>query len=134
MIIPCVQLGLPTYGIIIPPQHRVGLEINRNILSCRLYWLKLQHSWPRSNIPYTAPEPQICCFESTGNASNAPSCLERSLWIPNTKFHLGVQVLYMLHFSLARDVAVSINTTYKIVCCNWFLIQPCTEVDNDTIC
>ena len=31
-----------------PPQCRVGLEFNLNILSSRLYWLKMQHSWLRS--------------------------------------------------------------------------------------
>ena len=40
-----------------------------------------------------------------------------SLWIPNSEFHLGVPVLYMVCCSLARDVAVSNNTTYKIECC-----------------
>ena len=55
-----------------PPQYRVGLEVNRNILSCRLYSLKLQHPWPRSNIPYTAKEPpdEIRCLKSPGNALN----------------------------------------------------------------
>ena len=55
-----------------PPQYRFGLEINRSILSCRLYWSKLKHPWTRSNIPYTAPEPpnEISCLVYTGNASN----------------------------------------------------------------
>ena len=53
-----------------PPQCRVGLEINQSILSYRLYWLKLQTSCPRHNIPYTALElpNEILCLESTGNA------------------------------------------------------------------
>ena len=38
----------------------------------------------------------------------------------------------MVYCSYAMDVAVSINTTYKIGCCDWILIQPCTEVDNST--
>ena len=55
-----------------PPQYRIGLEVNHNILSCRLYYLKLQHPWPWSNIPYTAKEPpiEVPCLESTGNAPN----------------------------------------------------------------
>ena len=55
-----------------PLQCRVGLEFNCNIPSCRLYWLKLQHPWPRRNIPYTALEPpnEICCLESTSNTIN----------------------------------------------------------------
>ena len=54
--------------------------------------------------------------------------LGRCLWIPNSKFHLEVLVLYIVHCPLARGVAVSINTAYKIGCCNWTLIQLCTEV------
>ena len=54
-----------------PPQHKYGLEINRKVLSCRLFWLKLQHTWPRSNIQYEIisydPPPSL---DSTGNASN----------------------------------------------------------------
>ena len=57
-----------------------------------------------------------------------------SLWIPNREFHFRVPVLYMVYCSLAKDVAVSINTTYKIGCCNWFLMQPCTEVDDNAMC
>ena len=55
-----------------PPQYRVGLEFNRNILSCRLYSLKLQHPWIRSNIPHTALEPsnEIHCLESKDSAPN----------------------------------------------------------------
>ena len=54
------------------PQYRVGLEFNRNILSCRLYWLKLQHPWLRSNIPYlTLKHPnEIRCLESANSAPN----------------------------------------------------------------
>ena len=60
-----------------PPQYRVELEVNRNILSCRMYRLKLKQPWPRSNTPYTANEPpnEIRCLEFTGN-------------IPNKKPHL----------------------------------------------
>ena len=58
------------------------------------------------------------------------SCFGRCLWIPNNEFHLGVPVLYMVYCSLARYVTVSINAAYKIGCCNWILIQHCTEVDN----
>ena len=117
-----------------PPQYKVGLKINCNILSCRLYWLKLQHPWPRRNVTCTAPEPpnEIWCLESTENAPNKKGHLRHSLWIRNSKF--GVQVLYMVYCSLARNVAVSINTTYEIGCCNWFLIKFCTEVDNNAIC
>ena len=39
-----------------PTHYMVGLEFNHNILSCRLHWLKLQHLWLKSNIPYTALE------------------------------------------------------------------------------
>ena len=55
-----------------PPQYRVGLEVNRSTLFCRLYWLKLQHPWPWSNTPYIAKEPpsENPCFESTDNAPN----------------------------------------------------------------
>ena len=52
------------------------------------------------------------------------SCLGRSLWIPNSEFHFGAPVLYMVYCSFVRDVAVSISITYKIGCCDWFLIQP----------
>ena len=50
-----------------PPQYRAELEFNRNILSCRLYWLKLQHPWLKNNIPYTTLEPpyETRCLEST---------------------------------------------------------------------
>ena len=51
------------------------------------------------------------------------------LWIPYSEFHLGVPVLYLVYYSLA-SVTVLINIICKIVCCNWILIQPCTEVDN----
>ena len=55
-----------------PPQHKFGLEINRKILSCRLFWLKLQHTLPRSNIRYEIwpPPPPPLPLDSTGNASN----------------------------------------------------------------
>ena len=54
-----------------PPQYRVGLEFNCNILSCRLYWFKLQHPWLRSKIPYTTLEPpHEICLESTDSAPN----------------------------------------------------------------
>ena len=52
------------------------------------------------------------------------------LWIPNNEFHLGLPLLFMVYCFLARDVAVAVNTTYKIGCCDWILIQPCSEVDN----
>ena len=37
--------------------------------------------------------------------------------------NLGVQVLYSLYCPLARDVAVSVNKTCKIGCCDWILID-----------
>ena len=54
--------------------------------------------------------------------------LECCLWIPNSKFYLEVPLLYIVYCPLARGDAVSINTAYKIGCCNWTLIQLCTEV------
>ena len=42
-------------------------------------------------------------------------------------------VLYIVYCSLVKDVAVSINTTNKIECCDWFVIQPCTEVDDNVM-
>ena len=53
-----------------PPQYKVGLEFNCNIVSSWLSWLKLQHPWPRSNIPYAALESknEIHCLESISNA------------------------------------------------------------------
>ena len=56
-------------------------------------------------------------------ALNETSCLRRSLWIPNREVYLGVLVLYMVYCSLARDFVLSINITYKIGCCDWFLIH-----------
>ena len=55
-----------------PPQYKVGLEFNCNIVSSWLSWLKLQHPWPRSNIPYAALESknEIHCLESISNALN----------------------------------------------------------------
>ena len=62
-----------------PLQYMVGLEFNCNKLSCRLYRLKLQHHWLRSNIPDIALEPpnEIHCMESTGNAPNKKPHLKK---------------------------------------------------------
>ena len=65
---------------------------------------------------------------------NEVSCFGRSLWIPNRKFHLGAPVMYIVYCSLATDLAVSINATSKVGCCDWFQIQACTEVDDNTMC
>ena len=44
-------------------------------------------------------------------ALNQVPCWQRCLFVPNNEFYLGVPVLYMVYCSLARDVAVSLNTT-----------------------
>ena len=59
-----------------------------------------------------------------GLALNEVPCLGHCLWIPNNEFHFEVLVLYIVYCFLARDVAVSINTTYNIGCRNWIVIQP----------
>ena len=55
-----------------PPQYRVRLEFSCNILCYRLHLLKLNHTWPRGYIPYTALEPtnEARCFKAIGNAQN----------------------------------------------------------------
>ena len=47
-----------------------------------------------------------------------------ALSVDSKEFHFGVPVLYMVYCSLARDATVSINTTYKVGCCDWILIYP----------
>ena len=42
------------------------------------------------------------------------SCLRRCLSILISELHLGVLVLYVIYCSLAKDIAVSVNGTYKI--------------------
>ena len=70
------------------PQDRVGLEFNCNILSCRLYWLKLRHPLPWNNIPYTALEPpnKICLLEPT---SNTPKLQSKGLMFKTTGWLQG---------------------------------------------
>ena len=53
-----------------PHPYRVGLESITT--TCRLYSLKLQHPWLRSNIPYTTLElpDEVRCLESTDSAPN----------------------------------------------------------------
>ena len=41
----------------------------------------------------------------------------------------GTSVKYGL-LLLGQDVEDSVNTTYKIAFCNWFLIETCAKVDN----
>ena len=40
----------------------------------------------------------------------------------NQRISFEVPVLYMVYCSVATDVAASINTIWKIGCCNWILI------------
>ena len=45
----------------------------------------------------------------------------------------GTSIVYGILLGCCRDVAVSINTTYEIGCCDWILIQPSTEVNNPCV-
>ena len=45
----------------------------------------------------------------------------------------GTSIVYGILLGCCRDVAVSINTTYEIGCCDWILIQPNTEVNNPCV-
>ena len=63
-------IGLTNTMTFYMPQGRVRLKIKCKFISCRLYWLELQHSWQRGNIRYTTLEPPnlVLLFESTDNA------------------------------------------------------------------
>ena len=54
-----------------------------------------------------------------------------SLSIPSSEFYWRIPVMYVVYCCLARDVAVSVNTNYKVGYCDCFLIEPSTEIMHD---
>ena len=55
--------------------------------------------------------------------------MERFPWILNNELHLGIPVLYTVHYPLVREAAVPVNLTYRRRCFNWVLTQPRSEVN-----